>query len=68
MTVKDWAGPLYPETPVEIYLDFDPVFSGSAEDARLCGYSNRQVEEVYISIDGTKLIISVEHDRRIKKK
>lgn len=68
MTVRDWAEPLYTETPVEIYLDYDPVFSGTAEDARSCRYFDRQVEEVYINLDGTKLIISVEHERRIKKK
>lgn len=68
MTVRDWTEPLYPETPVEICIDFDPVFTGTAEEAWSCGYSNREVEEVYISIDGTKLVVSVSQLRKTKKK
>lgn len=67
-TVHEWLKPVYEDTPVEIYVDFEPVFIGTAEDARSCRFLYRQVEEVYISIDGTKLIVSVTQERNSKKK
>lgn len=68
MTVKAWTEPLYPETPIEICIDFDPVFTGTAEEAQTCHLKDREVEEVYISIDGTKLVVSVAQIRKTKKK
>lgn len=68
MTVYELTGILYNETPVEIWLDYDPIFAGTAEDAHVCKYLNRKIDEVYIDIDGTKLIISIDHVRNVTKK
>ena len=68
MTVYELTDVLYEETPVEICIDYDPVFVGTAGDAHFCKYLNRKVEEVYVDIDGTKLIIAINHVRNIKKK
>lgn len=68
MLLIDWVKPLYGETLVEIYVDYEVAFFGKAEEAAKSKFVNRRVKEVYISFDGTCLIISVEQERVNKKK
>lgn len=67
MTVGELAKVLYQETPVEVCVDFDPVFKGTAETAQFCRYLNRNVEEVYISLDGVTLVVEIDGKRRPRK-
>lgn len=67
MTVGELAEVLYRETPVEVCVDFDPVFKGTAEAAQFCRYLNRNVEEVYISLDGVTLVVEIDGKRKPRK-
>lgn len=67
MTVAELLEVLYTETPVEICLDFEPVFTGTANEAKNSRYFNRIIEEIYISIDGVSLVISIERARPLNK-
>ena len=68
MTVAELSEVLYTETPVEICLDFEPVFKGTAKEAKDSRYFNRTVEEVYINVDGVSLVVSIERVRPLKNK
>lgn len=68
MPLIDLIGILYPETKVEICVDYDPLYTGLAEDVPLERFRSSRVEEVYISIDGNTLVISVYGQRNVKKK
>ena len=68
MKVSELAEVLYEETPVEICVDFEPVFTGQAIDAKTSKYAFRNVKEVYISLSGTTLVVSVDNIRTSYKK
>lgn len=59
MTVRTWLMPVYKDTPVELQVDFNLLFKGTAEEAILGKYFNREVQEAYISPDGLRLTVSV---------
>lgn len=59
MTVEELAGVLYEETKVEVSLNYDLVFTGVAEEAKNCKYKEKSVKEVYITPDGSTLIIEI---------
>ena len=66
MLLSEWAAYLWPETKVEICINFDPVFTGLAEDAAKSRFALHEMEESYISIDGSHLVISVQN-KKFKK-
>ena len=68
MKVSELAEVLYEETPVEICVDFEPVFTGRAIDAKTSKYAFRSIQEVYISLNGTTLVVSVDNIRTSYKK
>lgn len=59
MLLSDWAARLWPETQVEVCIDFNPVFTGTAEDAVKSKYGSHKVDESYIGLDGKHLVISI---------
>ena len=68
MTVEELVSHLYHETPVEIEIDFEAVFEGTAEEAAGCAYRMRPVKEAYISVDGAKLVIALGIKKRKPRK
>lgn len=64
----DFLSVLYAETPVEVCVDYEPVFTGMAEDAMLCKFIDSRVKEAYISLSGDTLVISITEKRKSKKK
>lgn len=66
MLLSEWAAYLWPETKVEVCINFDPVFTGLAEEAVKSRFGSHEVEESYISVDGDHLVISI-HNKKFKK-
>lgn len=59
MLISDWVSCLWPETTVEVHIDYNPVLTGTAEEVGRSKYKSHKVEEAYISIDGDRIIISI---------
>lgn len=68
MLLCDFLSVLYEETPVEIHIDYDPVYIGTANSVPVDKFSNSRVKEAYIELDGKILIISIFGQRNVKKK
>lgn len=68
MPLIDFLGVLYEETPIEIQIDYEPVYTGTVEDVPTHKFMSSRVSEAYISLDGNTLIISLFGQRNVKKK
>lgn len=68
MKVVDWLTPVCQDTPVELEVDFELVFKGTAKEAMMSAYFLREVQEAYIGVDGTKLVIALDVKKRKPRK
>lgn len=68
MFLEDWLAIFWPETIVEVCIDFDLVFAGTAADAVLSKYKKHMVEETYVDFDRKILVVSITSTRKYRKK
>lgn len=68
MPLIDFLGVLYEETPIEIHIDYEPIYVGTVENMPYDKFQSSRINEAYISLDGNTLIISICGQRNVKKK
>jgi hypothetical protein len=66
--LEDWLAIFWPETMVEVCIDFNLVFAGTAAEAVQCKYKNHMVEETYVDFDRKILVVSIKSTRKYVKK
>lgn len=68
MPLIDFISVLYEETPIEVCLDYEPVYVGTVEGLPTERFLESRVKEAYISLSGDTLIIAIAGQRNVKKK
>ena len=67
MLLIDLLDVMYEDTRVEVQHSFEPVFIGTAKEAKVTKFYNCRVVEVYINFDGSAVVISITNKPRKKR-